>query len=125
MPIYEEIYRSWTGQLELKPRTWWIIARTSIKLLWKKWMILLILLASIPFVVRAVQVYLVTRFADQGPLAQAAQGFQINPRFFSEFLLGQSFFLILALILAGAGLIANDRKFKALPLTIHHVYRIV
>jgi len=116
VPIYEETYRSWEGYLEPRPKTWWVIARTGIKLLWKKWMIVLILLASIPFFVRAVQIYLMTRFGDRARIAQAVQEFQINPKFFSEFLLGQSFFLILVLILSGAGLIANDRKFKALPI---------
>ncbi|MFH1941972.1 MAG: ABC transporter permease subunit [bacterium] len=116
MPIYEESYRPWHGQLESRPRTWWVIAKTGIQLLWKKAMILLLLLASIPFFVRAVQIYLMTRFGDNVQIAQAVEGFKINPGFFFGFLQGQNFFLILILILAGAGLIANDRKFKALSI---------
>ena len=116
MPIYEETYGAWQGQLEERPRTWWVIARTGVRLLWKKGMILLILLSSIPFFVRAVQIYLMTRFGDQIRIDEVMDRFRINPQFFYDFLQGQNFFLILILILAGAGLIANDRKFKALPL---------
>jgi len=116
MPIYEEGYHTWHGQLESKPRTWWVITKTGIKLLWKKGMIILLLLASIPFFVRAVQIYLVTRFGEGGEIARALRDFRINPEFFNSFLQGQTFFLVLVLILSGASLIANDRKYKALPI---------
>src|SRR4030042_2157354 len=39
-----------------------------------------------------------------------------DPEFFFEFLKGQGFFLLLIMILSGSGLIANDRKFRALPI---------
>lgn len=116
MPIYEEGYHTWHGQLESKPWTWWVITKTGIKLLWRKGMIILLLLASIPFFVRAVQIYLVTRFGETGEIARALRDFQINPEFFNSFLQGQTFFLVLVLILSGASLIANDRKYKALPI---------
>ena len=116
MPIYEEGYQAWHGQLESRPLTWWVITKTGVKLLWKKGMIILLLLASIPFFVRAVQIYLVTRFGETGEIARALRDFQINPEFFNNFLQGQTFFLILVLILSGASLIANDRKYKALPI---------
>jgi len=116
MPIYEESYSSWYGQLKARPQTWWVIARAGIKLLWKKWMIVLVLLAYIPFFVRAVQIYIMTRFGDKIEIAKTVKGLQINAGFFHEFLQGQAFFLLLVFIIAGAGLIVNDRKFKALLL---------
>ena len=116
MPIYEETYRSWHGQLVAKPLTWWVITKTGVRLLWKKGMILLILLSSIPFFVRAVQIYLMTRFGEGTQIAEAVRGFQINPDFFNGFIMGQTFFLWLILIFSGAGLIANDRKYNALPI---------
>ena len=114
MPIYEESYSPWYGELKSQPQTWWVIARTGIRLLWKKWMIVLVLLSYIPFFVRAVQIYLMTRFGDKIEIAKTVKGLQINARFFHEFLQSQAFFLLLIFIVAGAGLIANDRKFKAL-----------
>lgn len=116
MPIYEESYRSWHGQLDGKLWTWFVIAKTGIRLLWKRGMILLLLLSSIPFFVRAVQIYLMTRYGDQVNIGQVVDGFKINPGFFYSFLQGQTFLLLLVLIFSGASLIANDRKFKALPL---------
>ena len=116
VPIFEETYRSWHGRLEAKPRTWWVIARTGARLAWRKAMIILLLLASVPFLVRAVQIYLISRMEGDIEIARAMQGLQIDARFFAGFLRGQTFFLILVLILAGAGLIANDRKFRALTI---------
>ncbi|MBN2029603.1 hypothetical protein JW824_05105 [bacterium] len=116
MPIYEETYTSWEGHLKSRPRTWWVIARTGVRLLWKKWMIVLLLFGTIPFLVRVVQIYLMSRFGNQASIAQALQGLKIDPEFFINFINGQNFLLMLVLILAGAGLVVNDRRFNALPI---------
>ena len=116
MPIYEETYRPWQGKLVDRPRTWWIIARTGSRLLWRRMMMLLILLASFPFAIGAGQIYASTRLGDYPQLAELIQELQIDAGFFAQFLRTQTFFLILILILAGAGLIANDRKFRALSI---------
>ncbi|MCJ7812860.1 hypothetical protein MUP95_06035 [bacterium] len=116
MPIYEETYSSWDGHLKSRPRTWWVIARTGIRLLWKKWMIILLLFGAIPFLVRVVQIYLMFRFGNQANVAEALQGLKIDPEFFINFVNGQNFFLIFIFILAGAGLVVNDRRFHALPI---------
>ena len=114
MPIYEETYRAWHGQLAARPRTWWIIARTGSRLRWKRAMILVLLLAALPFLVRGAQIYVAMRLGDSPELAEMVQELQIDAGFFADFLRGQAFFLVLVLILAGAGLIASDRKFGAL-----------
>ncbi len=116
MPVYEESYRSWEGILKQHPRTWWIIARTGIRLLWKKSMIIFLIFAYIPFFVRAVQIYIVTQLELKVQLDQAMKAFKINPEFFFQFIWAQMFFLVLILIFSGAGIIANDKKFKALSI---------
>ena len=116
MPIYEESYRSWEGQLIPKPKTFWVIAKTGIRRLWKKGMILFVLLAYLPFVFRAVQIFIASRVDGSSELIQAVKGLQINPEFFYNFYKGQMFFLMLILVFAGSGLIANDRRLKALTL---------
>jgi len=116
MPVYEEIYRPWSGRLVPKPKTWWIIARTGIQLRWKRAMMLLILLASVPFAIRAGQIYVATRLADRPQLAEFIEELQIDAGFFAEFLRGQAFFVMIVIILAGAGLIADDRRFRALSI---------
>jgi len=116
VPIYEEIYRPWHGRLEARPRTWWIISRTGASLLWKRAMILLLILAALPFLVRLGQIYAATRLADFPQLADVVRDLVIDEQFFSAFLQGQTFFLILMMVLSGAGLIANDRRFRALQI---------
>ncbi|MFC1530049.1 hypothetical protein ACFL6R_04965 [Gemmatimonadota bacterium] len=116
MPIYEETYRSWHGQLIPDPRTWLIIARTGIRLHWKRAMIFTLLLASTPFLLRVGQIYASTRLADYPELAQMTSDLTIDADLFAGFLQGQGFFVFLVLIIAGAGQIANDRRFRALSI---------
>jgi hypothetical protein len=116
MPIYEQVYRSWQGHAISKVPAWFVIGRTGIRLLWKKSMILLLLLSSIPFFFRAGQIYMVTRFDHTVDMLDESGQFAIDANFFLSFIKGQMFILILVMILAGAGIIANDRKFKALSL---------
>ncbi len=116
VPIYEETYRSWHGRLESRPRTWWIISRTGARLLWKRSMILLLLLAALPFLVRVGQIYAATRLAEYPQLADLVRDLQIDEAFFAGFVRGQTFLLVLMMVLSGAGLIANDRRFRALQI---------
>ncbi len=114
MPIYEQVYRPWNGQLKAKPMTWWVICKTGLELLWSKGIMLLLFASYIPFIVRAVQIFLITRLADKPAIMQLAKSFQINPAFFYKYLDGQFFFLMLMMVFAGGGLIANDKRLKAL-----------
>ena len=65
-------------------------------------------LAFIPFVVRVVQVYVVTRFPEAGRVLP------VDGRLFGEFLNQQIGFTILISIFGGAGLIANDLRTGAI-----------
>ncbi len=116
MPVYEETYRSWGGTLVPHPRTWWIIARTGVRLKWKRGMIVLLIIATLPFIVRAFQIYAATRLQDWQELAEAVQQLRVDARFFADYLSGQSFFLVLAILVTGSGLIADDPRYRALPL---------
>jgi len=114
MPIYEETYQSWQGTTLSRPNTWWIIGKTGIRLLWKKQILFFLFAAYIPFLVKAVQIYIVTRMGAKGALlTQAAPSFKTDPKFFLDFMEGQMLFIILILIFAGTGLIAKDKKYKA------------
>jgi ABC-type transport system involved in multi-copper enzyme maturation permease subunit len=116
VPVYEESYRGWGGTLSPRPRTWWIIARTGVRLQWRRGMIILLMISALPFVVRAFQIYAATRLQNWAELAEAVQQLKVDASFFAAFLHGQSFFLLLTTVIAGSGLIANDRRFRALPL---------
>lgn len=116
MPIYEETYRSWYGHLDARPFTWLVIAKTGVQLLWKKWMIILTCLAFGSCIGHGVYIYIVARGIEQLGVGKVVKGFQINPNFFEQFIMRHWLLLIIVLMLAGAGIIANDRKFKALPI---------
>ena len=116
MPIYEQTYRTWDGALEDHPKTWWVITKTGIQLLWRKGMVILLLFSYLSFFVRAVQIYVIARYGEKLEIAQRLKGLKIDSDFYINYLNGQTFFLLLILIFAGAGLIANDKKFKALSI---------
>ena len=69
----------------------------------------LMLFAWMPFVVRAVQIYLATNFPQMALIAPTAETFR-------EFLEQQDFFVFVVTIYVGAGLIANDRRANALQI---------
>ena len=116
MPIYEQTYKPWEGVLEPRPRTWRVIARTGIQLLMRKGMMVFLLFAYFPFFFRAVQIYVIARFGDKLEIVQKFKGLKIDANFYSDFLNGQMFFVVLIFVFAGAGMIANDKRFKALSL---------
>jgi len=113
MPVYDQNYRAWKGHLMPFPRAWWVIAKTHIRLRWKRGVIALLILAAFPFLMRALQILAVARMEDYQFLQQFAKNLEIDAAFFKDFLFGQSFWFILMIILTGAGIIANDQKYKA------------
>jgi len=117
VPIYDQAYKPWEGQLLPKPKAWWVIAKTGIRLMWQKWIIVLLVFSTFPFAVRAVQIYLMNRVGDtSSQFGDLADKLQIDSGFFEGFLKGQTFLFLLILAIVGAGLIANDRRFKALQI---------
>jgi ABC-2 type transport system permease protein len=122
MPVYEESYRSWEGRLIPKPKTFFVIARTGIRLLWQKGLIFIMILAYIPFIIKAIQIFVASKVDENSELLQMVKGLQINPEYFFRIFMGrgafpgQMVFFILVLIFVGAGLIANDRRLKALSI---------
>jgi ABC-2 type transport system permease protein len=116
MPVYEQSYRHWNGVLNPKTQQWLIIARSGIKMLWRKWMIILVAFAAIPFFIRVAHIYIATRLADTAQFGKFASQIQINPELFKTFLNQQSFFILLIIVFAGAGLISKDKRFNALQL---------
>ncbi len=108
MPIYEKGYKRWEGKLAGRP-TWWVIAKTGIRLtLKRKLFLILFLLSLVPFLARGVMIYLVVQLNFNM--------IRIDARFFREFLNQQSFWVLMMTILGGAGLIAGDIRSNALKL---------
>lgn len=110
MPIHDQSYRRYGGGKTSPGRAWTVIARAGImNMLRKRAFLGVLIFAFLPFVVRAVQIYLATNFPQAAILAPTAETFR-------EFLEQQEFFLFIVTIYVGAGLIANDRRANALQI---------
>jgi ABC-2 type transport system permease protein len=110
MPIHDQGYRRYGGRRDPHGRTWWVIARAGLmERLRERKFLGLLLFAWMPFLVRAVQLYLA------GNVPQAAF-LEATPATFREFLDQQSIFVFFITIYVGAGLIANDRRANALQI---------
>jgi ABC-2 type transport system permease protein len=110
MPIHDQGYRRYGGRREPHGRIWWVIARAGLmERLRERKFLALLLLAWLPFLVRAVQMYLSANFQQAAFLAP-------TPDTFREYLDQQSLFVFFITIAVGSGLIANDRRANALQI---------
>lgn len=111
MPIHDQSYRRYRGTREAHSSAWTVIAIAGIKAMIRRRVFIgLILVAWIPFFVRAVQIYTTTNFP------QTASLLAVTPETFRNFLDQQASFVFFVTIWAGAGLIANDRRAHALQI---------
>jgi ABC-2 type transport system permease protein len=109
MPIYDQSYRRWQARGALRRVRFWPITREALRLILSRRVFLGLLAVSwIPFVVRVIQVYIVTRFPEAARLVPA------GAELFGQFLNGQLGFAMLLSIFGGAGLVANDLRTGAI-----------
>jgi len=110
-PIHDQSYRRYQGARLPLGRSWTIIAGAGIRgMLGKKLFLLLLVVAWISFIVRAVQIYAVTLYP------QAGQLLPIDASLFRDFIEQQGPFVFFVSVYVGAGLIANDRRANALQI---------
>jgi ABC-2 type transport system permease protein len=110
MPIHDQGYRRYGGHRAPHGRRWWVIARAGLmERLRERKFLGLLLVAWLPFIVRAVQMYLAANIPQAAVLAPTAATFR-------EFIDQQSIFVFFITIYVGSGLIANDRRANALQI---------
>jgi ABC-type transport system involved in multi-copper enzyme maturation permease subunit len=110
-PIHDQSYRRYQGARLPLGRAWTIIAGAGIRGMFaKKLFLLLLVLAWVPFIVRAVQIYAVTMYP------QAGQLLPVDASLFRDFIEQQGAFVFFVSVYVGAGLIANDRRANALQI---------
>ena len=110
MPIHDQGYRRYGGERTPRGRTWAVIASAGVRtLLGKRAFLGLLLVSWVPFVVRAVQIYMASNLPQAKFLAPSAETFK-------DFLGQQDIFVFFIAVYAGAGLIANDRRANALQI---------
>ncbi len=110
MPIHDQSYRRYGGERRPQDRAWTVIASSGVKtMLAKRKFLGLLLVAWLPFIVRAVQMYIAANFPQASMLAA-------TPETFRQFLEQQGIFTFFITIFTGAGLIANDLRANALQI---------
>ncbi len=108
-PVHDQSYRRYQGLRAPTGKAWVVILRSGLRaLLGRKVFIALLILAWVPFVVRSVQVYVVASYP------QAQQFLAIDMRLFQSFIEFQGLFAFFITLYAGSGLIASDRRARAL-----------
>jgi ABC-2 type transport system permease protein len=109
MPIYDRSYRRHEAREPLRRFRALPVCREALRLILAKRAFLgLLALSWIPFLVRVVQIYVVTRFADAQRIAP------VDGRLFGDFLNQQLLFTLFLTTFGGAGLIANDLRTGAI-----------
>lgn len=110
MPIHRERYRRRKGALDVQGRAWMVIAAQGLRALTRRRAFLyLMLLAWIPCVIRAVQMYVASNFPQASFLA-------VTSGTFRDFLGQQDLFVFFITVYAGSGLIADDIRANVLQL---------
>ena len=110
-PIHDQTYRRYEGQRLPMGRAWTIIARNGIRnMIGRRFFLILMIIAWLPFIIRAIQIYMVSNVPQAAALAP------VNVTMYRQFIEQQGFFVFFVTIYAGAGLIANDRRANALQI---------
>lgn len=118
-PIADLSYRGYDGPLESPGYRWWVIARMSIRLAFKKksYWVLTVFSGIYPVLLMTI-IFFMEQFAATGP--QGERGLRDflsriiwKDQFLHAFSIGQMWYLFIALLL-GAGAIANDNRANAL-----------
>lgn len=109
MPIYDQGYRRYEARGPLHQIRFWPITREALRLILAKRAFLgLLAISFLPFVVRVIQIYIVTRFPEAGRVLP------IDGRLFGDFLNQQIGFTLLLSIFGASGLVANDLRTGAI-----------
>jgi len=110
VPIHDQSYRRYGGDRAPEGRAWTVIATAGIRtMLAKRKFLGLLLVAWLPFIVRAVMMYFAANFPQVSMIAPSAETFR-------QFLDQQGIWTFFITIFTGAGLIANDLRANALQI---------
>jgi len=126
MSIREKGYFHWDGEFVQKKLLWWPITRYGIKLTFKKkFFKFAYALALVPAIVFLVGIYLAERIEDFRFMMDGnSQLLKVDPALFKTYLSNEflMFMIIIILVFAGAGLIADDLKYNSLQLYFHVLF---
>ncbi len=120
MPIAERGYQHWEGTLREQRHSWWPITRLGIKLAFKRKFFKFVLgLSLAPAFVFIAGVYVSERIEDFSFMLRGARRvLSVDPSYFAAYFNGEFliFMMVMIMVLAGAGLVADDLRWNALQL---------
>ena len=125
MPIYDQSYKRWDGQLYPRGTRWLVIAQDSLRRSFKgKAIKACLLLGLIPFLIWVARLYISVNFdalTAEGSLLKVlvparAELTDIGPAFYHDFLQLELVLVFFVILISGCSLIADDRRANALPL---------
>ncbi len=123
MPIYEQTYKRWEGQLYPRGTRWLVIAEDSLRRSFKgKATKVVLLVGLIPFLVWTARIYIAVNVESlvqyfpflRGELRDVVS--RIDNRFYHDFLWSELPLALLVMFICGCNCIAEDRRTNALSL---------
>jgi len=117
MPIYDQGYQRWKGELQRHPVRWWPIVRHGVLSVIKqrKYLLLLVLAWAGPLV-QGVRLFLGSRVSGVINTEQLGGLFADGMDFYLGVLEKQGLWVLLFVVLVGSDLIAQDRRHNALQI---------
>ena len=116
MPVYERGYTHWEPSQRRAWPAWWVIAKRGIlEPLRKRWLLLLIIMAWVPAIVKGGIIYFKLKAGNLADLLGGGWA-SIEPEGFLIFIEKQHFSVFVLLAIVGSGLIASDRRDNGLSL---------
>ena len=120
MFIKEKGYAHWDGELKKKKFPWTPITRYGIKLAFRKKSFRFFFYGALaPSGIFLIGIYVSERLEDfRSMIGETSRFVNINPAYFRNFLASDFllFFLVILLLLCGAGLISDDLKYNSIQL---------
>ena len=118
-PIADLSYRTYDGAIESTTHRWWVIAKSGMKLAFKKkslWV--LSVLSAWYYLIMMAVLFFVAQFTSESSMGEQAMGSVLNRLVWKDqFLHGFSYAqlpLLLVALMLGSGAIANDNRANAL-----------
>ena len=120
MPVYENTYRPWEGERELRFARILAFPKFAYSQLnQKKWVLVMFMVGWLPFIILTGYIYLCVNVALLKFIQIPANVLQpVGPMFFLMFLLIQVSFMFFFTLAVGPGLISIDMRHRALPMIL-------
>ena len=116
MPVYERGYTHWEPSDRKAMPAWLVIAKRGIaEPLKRRWLLLLVLMAWVPAIVKGGIIYFKLKAGNLADLLGGGWA-SIEPEGFLSFIEGQRFSVFVLLAIIGSGLIASDLRDNGLSL---------